>query len=157
VTQFAPELINPEDPNSLTEWARTITSIVNGNISIGEPVSSDTTMMPNGVKGHLLGSFVNLVIGTGDLDVNITCTHNLNIPNKGTGTGPTEMNVGWVPVRWEHNGTGVAGVVETISCNYEDGTITANSIQRRFYAAAALTVNDANPLYVTLWFFPTSR
>jgi hypothetical protein len=168
VASFVPELLNPEDPESVAQWARDVGDVVNGQLSIGEPISHDVALFPNpishdvalfpnGVKGHMLGSFVNLVIGTGDLDANITCTHNLNIPNKGTGTGPTEMNVGWVPVRWEHNGTGVAGVVETVSCNYEDGAITADSIQLRFYAAAARTVNDANPLYVTLWFFPTTR
>ena len=154
MAQFIGEIPDPNDPESVAEWSRSVADLLNGQLSIGEPISHDTVMHPNGVKGHMLGSFVTVVIGTGDLAANITCTHNLNVPNKLAGG----LNVGWLPVRWEHDGTGVAGVVETISCNYRTGdAVTANAIDLRFYAAAARTVADATPLTATLWFFPTTR
>jgi hypothetical protein len=161
VAQFVPELVDPTNPDSIAEWARLITALVSGQISIGEPIAPSPdpatptaldALRPNGVKGHMLGSFVQVSIGTGDLDVAFTCTHNLNIPNKVAGG----LNVGWVIVRAEHNGTG-AGVTSSISVNYETGdTVTANAIDLRFYANAR-TVNDANPIVFTLWFFPATR
>ena len=161
MADFVPELVNPNDPDSIAEWARAINSLVNGFISIGEPVSEDTTRKPNGVKGHLLGSFVTVEIGTKDdgFWAAVTCTHNLNIPNKGVGASPSDLNVGWVVVRWEHDGNGVAGANEMMSCNYRTGdAVTNNSIDLRFYYGnGARNVNDDHPIYVTLWFFPTTR
>jgi hypothetical protein len=159
VADFVGEIQNPEDPDSIAEWSRTVADLLNGQLSIGEPVSEDATLKPNGVKGHLLGSFVNVVIGTGDLDAAFTCTHNLNIPQKGTGTAPTELNVCWTIVRAEHSGNG-AGVTSTISCNYETGdAVTANAIDLRFYANAR-TVADPAPddrIFITLRSFPATR
>ena len=158
MAQFVGEIPDPNDPESVAEWARGIASLLNGQLSIGEPISQNTTMFPNGVKGHLVGSFVEVVIGQGFAPgVNYTCTHNLNVENKGIGTGPTDMNVGWIPVRWEHDGNGCAGAgIETVSCSYEGGAITANSIQLMFHAAAPRNVAQDHPSFVTLWFFPTT-
>ena len=157
MASFVPDLLDASDPASVEAWAVRVADVVNGQVSIGEPISHDTALLPNGVKGHLIGSFVTVILGQGfALDTNITCTHNLNVENKGVGTDPTELNVGWVIVRAEHSGTG-AGVTSTISCNYETGdAVTANSIELRFYANAR-TVDQVDPLYITLWFFPTTR
>jgi hypothetical protein len=119
--------------------------------------------MPNGVKGHMLGSFVTVVVGQGyAIGAQVPCVHNLDIPNKGTATytltTPTDLNVGWVPVRWEHDAAGCLGAgIETVSCIYEGGTVTANSIELVFYAAGPRTVIQESPLFVTLWFFPATR
>jgi hypothetical protein len=152
VATFVPELQNPDDPESVAEWARIVASKINGQISIGEPVSEDTTLKPNGVKGHLLGSFVEVVIGTNDLNTAMTCTHNLNLSVWGT-----DLNVGWIIVRAEHSGTGAA-VNSTISCNFQTGdTIGANAIELRFYADTRTVTDGADALTVHLWFFPATR
>jgi len=111
VASFVPELVDPNDPESIAEWARAISSLVNGFISIGEPVSEDTTRKPNGVKGHLLGSFVT-VETTANTQAAV-CTHNLNIDPKGLTAPPVyndPLNVAWVIVRVQHDGFGAAGV-----------------------------------------------
>jgi len=57
--------------------------------------------------------------------------------------------------RVKHNGT-AADAASTLSVNYESGgpdAINANSIELRWYAAGARTVNAGNPLTVTLFFF----
>jgi len=171
VASFVPPLLDPENPNAVANWAREVADTINGQISIGEPLATLAdgtggldTLRPNGVKGHLLGSFVDVEIGTGDLAVAITCTHNLNIINKGTtplaeSGNESDLNVCWVIVRTEHDGTGPPVNVDTISCNFQTGdTVTDNSIQLRFHAVlGGRTVADASPIYLKLWFFPTTR
>ena len=160
MAQFAPELVDPTNPDSIAEWARTITALVNGGISIGEPLAWDVLtgavdlLRPNGVKGHILGDFVQVEVGfkdTGDW-IAVTCTHNLNIPNRVAGG----LNVGWTPVRFEHDGNTV-DAASTISVNYRTGdTVTANAIDLRFYASGTRVVSDAHPIIATLWFFPAT-
>lgn len=159
MASFVPPLLDPRNPDAVSRWARMVADTINGQLSIGEPISNDTALLPNGVKGHMLGSFFSLYLEDlkYDLDTAHVCTHNLNVPNKGVGTGPTDLNVGWIIVRAEHSGNS-ADINSTVSCNYETGDpVTANSIALRFYANAARAVTVADPLYITLWFFPTTR
>ena len=156
MARFVPDLIDPSNHESVAAWAADVADVVNGQISIGEPISHDAVMHPNGVKGHLLGSFVTIPVDDlkYPLDTACLCHHNLNVPNKAAGG----LNVGWVIVRIEHDGTGV-GVTSTVSCNYDtrdSAGITENAIPLRFYAVAR-TVTVAHPMNVTLWFFPTTR
>lgn len=159
---FVPPLLDPSNPNAVANWAREVADVINGQISIGEPLAlnPDPTAggadpaRPNGVKGHLLGSFVVVEIGTNDLGhANpVTCTHNLQIVPKGG-----SLNVGWVIVRAEHDGTGVVAGDETITVNYRTGdAVGNNAIALRFYATGARTVDDFHPITVALWFFPTT-
>jgi hypothetical protein len=151
VASFVPELLNPEDPESVAQWARDVGDVVNGQLSIGEPISHDVALFPNGVKGHMLGSFVThtaIVLA----DNAYTFTHNLNIPNKATGG----FNVGWIPVRYIHDGNTV-DAASTISVNYETGdAITANAIDLRFYFGGTRVI-AGHALTATIWFFPTTR
>lgn len=167
MASFVPPLLDPENPDAIANWAREVADVLNGQVSIGEPVATlpdgtggiDTTR-PNGVKGHLSGSFVLVEVGTGDLGHAgaITCTHNLNIPTNIASLPAGALNVGWVVVRVEHSGNGVVAGDETISVNYRTGdAVTTTAIDLRFYASGARTVSDVHPIYVTLWFFPTTR
>lgn len=156
MAHFAPTLLDPTDPESIAHWADQIEQLINGRLSIGEPVSEDTTRLPNGVKGHMLGSFVTIPVDDlkYPLDTACLCHHNLNVPNKAAGG----LNVGWMIVRIEHDGTGV-GSTSVVSCNYDTrdvAGITNNAIPLRFYAVAR-TVTVVHPMNVTLWFFPTTR
>ena len=156
MAQFVGEIPDPNDPESVAEWARGIANLLNGQLSIGEPISQDTTMFPNGVKGHLVGSFVvrsDIVLA----DTAYTFTHNLNIPNKGAGNDP--LNVCWEVVRFIHDGTNV-NAASTLSVNYDSrdaAGVLDNSIDLRFYVGGARTIAAPNPLTAALWFFPTTQ
>lgn len=161
MASFVPPLLDPENPDAVAEWARAVADWANGQVSIGEPVATIgdgsgivDPLRPNGVKGHLLGSFVvrsDIVLA----DTVYTFTHNLNIPNKAVANDP--LNVCWVVVRLVHDGTAV-NEASTISVNYESGdAVTENAIDLRFYIGGARTIAAPNPLTAALWFFPTTR
>lgn len=155
---FVPDLQNPEDASSIQEWSRRVAGLINGHISIGEPISHDTALFPNGVKAHLLGSFVQ--VETTANTQSAVCTHNLNIDPKGLSAPPVwndPLNVGWIIVRVQHDNFGAAGIGGTAAMFHGGaGTVTANSITLEFHLSGH-TVAVAHPALWTLWFFPTTR
>jgi len=166
VASFVPPLTDPGNPNAVANWAREVADVINGQISIGEPLATLAdgtegldTLRPNGVKGHLLGSFVEIEIGNVVLPPLVTpvpCVHNLDIPNKVAGG----LNVGWVVVRVEHKELfpGNTTLTSVPGVYYETGdAVTNNSIELRFVCMGARSITDARPLKFTLWFFPTTR
>ena len=158
--EFPPRLADPSDPDSIAQWAREITELLSGQVSIGEPVAFDyltggvDALRPNGTTGNIHGSFVYMPVI--QADVAVTYTHNLNIPNKGGAGPPPDLNVGWIPVRIIHNGNTV-NAASTISVNYEIGdAVTANSIQLRWYIGGTRVIAKPHDLYTYLWFFPAT-
>ena len=153
MAQFVHEIPDPTTPESVAEWSREIAGLLNGQLSIGEPISDGTTLKPNGVKGHMIGSFVTRtdIVAA---DTLYTFTHNLDIPNKASGG----LNVGWIPVRYIHDGDTV-DAASTITCNYEttdSASVTATAMPLRFYFGGTRVV-AGHALTATIWFFPTTR
>ncbi len=152
-------VINPKDPLSIVEHLYRVQRVVDGQIDFGapqDPKDPASSTLPdgsahNGILNNILGSWFEISIGTGDLAVDQTCTHNLGQPI----VSATTPNVRWLVFGIQHNAAG-AGAGSTVSVVYEGGTVGENSIVLRFYAAAR-TVNDANPLKVTLFFIPVVR
>jgi len=157
MASFVPPLLNPENPDSVADWARAVADVVNGQLSIGEPISDNTTLKPNGVKGHLLGSFV--FVETTSAVQSVVCTHNLNVEPKNI-TAPVPawddpLNVGWDLVRLQHDDTGGAAAGGHMVV-WHGGTLTANTIELEFHLSGH-TVSALHPAYWTVWFFPTTR
>lgn len=152
-------VVNPQDPQSITEHLFRVQRVVDGRLEFGspqDPRDPASATIPdgashNGIIQNIMGSWFELSLGTGDLAVDQTCTHNLGIPIVSAST----PNVRWIVFGLQHNAAG-AGAGSTISAVYEGGTVGENAIVLRFYAAAR-TVNDANPLKVTLFFVPVVR
>lgn len=168
---FLPQLLDPENPDSVAAWARAVSDWANGQVSIGEPVAPNPDPLvggvdpirPNGVKGHLLGSFVT-VTQTAQAQV-IRCTHNLGVVPKGLtlpGILHTDpLNVAWVVVRVRHDNTllagppaggpslpvfvGGAGSVDTTDGNYIDLAFRVDGYDI-----------PATSMVWELWFFPTT-
>lgn len=149
-------LPDPKNPKSVVEHVDGVQRILDQQVSFGHPQDpgddagtalAGTTH--NGVIYNMEGTWVELRVTV--LDANTTCTHNLNL----TVLSASQPNCRWLVWGYQHDGTG-AGTTSTISCNYEDGTVAADSIQLRFYAVAR-TVDADHPLKVTLWFIPAVR
>ena len=157
MASFVPPLLDPGNPDSVAKWAKDVADVVNGNLSLGEPISHDTALFPNGVKGNTLGSFVTHTITakTGQY----VYEHNLNVEPKGM-TAPTDytdpLNVMWQIVRFTNPGglapTGSGGYLD-----FHDGyAVTANSIELEWHVGGH-NIGVAQPMILTVWFLPTTR
>ena len=154
-------IVDPSNPLSVVEHVYRIQRTMDGDIEFGTPNDprdpASTTLANgsdhNGDLQNIRGSWVEVSITTGGNGLNnqITCTHNLNVQVL-SGTTP---NVRWLVFGFQHDGTGaLAG--SSITAVYSGGTVTADSIQLKFWAGG-LTVDGSHPLKVTLFFVPVVR
>lgn len=131
---------------SLEKRLKILEDLLRSGLSFGVPVSVNETGSASGQRvGHMRGSWVHQSITA--LGTN-TFTHQLELP---TPTG--KVNVRWLVFGWQHDGTG-AGVGDSLSVNYQGGTIGTNSIQLYVTAAGARTVDGSHPLTLDLYFVP---
>jgi hypothetical protein len=161
MTRIARTLQDPSNPQSLSEYLSRLQRIVDGALGFGspqDPKDPASTTFANGVANNgtldnIQGAWFELSLNDSShlLNTNITCTHNLNVQV----LSAAQPNVRWLVFGWQHSGVG-AGAGSTVDCIYTDGTVTADSIGLRFFAAAR-TVTDANPLKVSLFFVPAVR
>ena len=165
--------INPEDPNSIAEALSVLLRVVDREIEFGHPqnpIGEDATSSAqvagaaggaipahNGVLENIRGSWVEIIVdSSATADTKIDCVHNLNVPMT---SGVAEANVRWMVMGIKHSGLN-AVAASTISVSYEtgdSGSITADSFPLRVYAEGTRTVNDANPIKITLFFIPAVR
>ena len=155
------KLPNPDDPNEIVQSIKGLLDQADGGISFGhpqDPASDSSTTLAgagthNGTLENLNGSWVEITFNTSvTFGSSITCTHNLNLDIPVS----TEPNVRWLIFGATHDGTGDSGTY-AIDAYFQDGdAITANSIDL-FFGINDLTVNDASPLTVTLFFIPAVR
>lgn len=156
--RIARTLPNPDDPRSIVEYLARVQRIIDGGIELGNPQdprdpASTTTadgVSHNGtiVNGLLSWFEVRLDDATNLLNTNVTCIHNLDV----SVLAADQPNVRWFVAGLQHDGTGT-GAGSTVTVIYVDGSVTSNSIQLRFHAAAR-TVTVASPLKVSLLFIP---
>ena len=164
MASFVPPLMDPANPDAIANWAREVADLLNGQISIGEPLATLAdgtggvdTLRPNGVKGHTLGSFVHHTCDgkTGTF----TFVHNLNIEPKGM-SAPTlhndPLNVMWTIMRATNAG-GIAPTGSGIYLDFHDGyAVTANSIELEWHIGGHNVVG-AQAMDIVIWFIPTTR
>ena len=157
MASYVPPLLDPGNPDAVARWAKLVADTINGQLSIGEPISEDTALKPNGVKGHMLGSFVHHTCNgkTGTF----TFVHNLNVEPKGM-TAPTvysdPLNVMWTIVR-AANASGIAPTGSGIYLDFHDGyAVTANSIELEWHIGGHNVVG-AEAMDIVIWFIPTTR
>lgn len=153
---------DPKDPANLAELVTRIQKVTDSAIEFGnstDPAGSTTLAgagtptTHNGQLMNIKGSWVEVEFET--LDTAVDCAHNLNVP-----VFNSEVNVRWIVMGIRHSGVGVLTGAETISVIREHGgadTLSENVIALRAYAAAARTVNAANPIRVSLFFVPAVR
>lgn len=158
ITQTIARLRDPQDPRFVDELRfvleelvrknRQDVNIVNGRLDIGHP----SLTLTNGQTGNVFCSYVTVEVDTAPgLNAAIVFTHNLNVPLVGGGATGTTPNVIYDVVFIRHNGTG-AGAATTTSVMFQAGDqVTPNSIELRVHSG--LTVNDANPMTLTLRFY----
>jgi len=166
MASFVPPLLDPANPDAIANWAREVADLLNGEISIGEPLATLAdgtegldTLRPNGVKGHMLGSFVQA--DTTSAVQSVLFTHNLNVTPKGISAPPAwndPLNVGWVLVRLQHDDFGAAatGGHAVLWHGGVGSILTANAIELELHLSGH-TVNVTHPARWTFWFFPTTR
>jgi hypothetical protein len=158
--RFVPELTDASDPIAVEAWARAVSDVINGQVSIGEPVSENTTMFPNGVQGNVRGSFCVGQITASPAPV--VFVHNLNIPALGTAAPPLytdPLNVAWQIVRVRHDGTGAAGLGGCgASAVFRGGLFSLGPTGIILYCSLThCTVDAVHPAIFELFFFPTTR
>ena len=133
MASFVPPLLDPGNPDSVAKWAKDVADVINGQLSVGEPISHET------------GQYV--------------YEHNLNVEPKGM-TAPTDytdpLNVMWQIVRFTNPGglapTGSGGYLD-----FHDGyAVTANSIELEWHVGGH-NIGVAQPMILTVWFLPTTR
>lgn len=163
MSRFGFLLLDPDSKDfnkSVVEAMHRLLEIVDNRIEFGNPhdprLDTSTTRAGdghNGVLSNVYGSWVDIVLddATNLLNTNVECVHNLDVPV----FSASEPNVLWLVFGFTHDGTGT-GAGSTVSVGYIDGTVAANSIELRFYAAAR-TVTVGSPLLVRLFFIPGVR
>jgi hypothetical protein len=120
-----------------------------------------------GLPDNVFGSFVEVTLdletapGTADLNVNLQCTHNLNLPVPASRPGRDQrLNVRWfvTGVRYlTDNYADLAATDYRVLVLYADGAVEANSIELRFYTNLpnnSVVTNQA--LTITMFMFPAS-
>jgi hypothetical protein len=138
---------------------------LDGGISFGHPQDPDsdtsTTLAGaggasaghNGTLENINGSWVELALDTAPAaGAPVTFTHNLNLEVPVSGS----PNVRWLLFGASHDGTGTPASANVFFYFEEGDSVTANSIELT-YGVAGLTVADASPLTVTLFFIPAVR
>ena len=162
MAMLPPRLADPSDPDDMARWMREVTELLSGQLSFGDPVAWDPIagvvdpLRPNGVSGHMVGSFVRTE-WTANNQVQ-TLTHNLNVEPKGM-TAPTAwddpLNVGWVIVRCLGQ-TLVGGGAGGAMLDWHDAqAITANAIDLECHISGHV-VNAGSHFITDTWFFPTT-
>jgi hypothetical protein len=157
---------DPQKPESIIKGVTDVSRVVDGEIEFGHPQNpyddQDTTLAGagtptthNGSVQNIKGSWVEITLGTGDLAGTgaVTCTHNLNIP-----VINTEPNVRWIVMGWKVETDIVVADDTSLSVFYDEtdaASITADAMPLRF--GSNLTVTDANPVDVCLFFIPAVR
>lgn len=149
---------DPKNPQQIADALTRLIEEFDGRISFGNPqdptddastdLAGSTDVLHPGTLINMEGAWVELDVDT--LDSNVTCYHHLNQPVSVSG----EPNVRWLEFGYLHSGVGTA---EAIGCWYEDGTVTANSIQLRFGSSGRTVAAGANVLKATLFFIPAIR
>ena len=165
MAMLPPRLADPSDPDDMARWMREVTELLSGQLSFGDPVAWDPIaevvdpLRPNGVRGNMLCSFVEVVMES-DPDM-LVCTHNLNIEPKGwAGANPVwndPLNVNWITISQQHVGGGGGGGAGQTMYMGGAGSMTANAIELMFHFGDHLVNAGANRAIVRLLFFPTTR
>lgn len=153
-------IVDPKNPLSIVEHVSRVQRVVDELIEFGDPQDPNNPQSTtpangaahNGTQSNIRGSWVEVTLNSTTLrNTNVACTHNLGVQL----LSASQPNVRWLLFGWQHSGLGtLAGT--SVSVIYTDGAVTSDSIQLRFYAGG-MTVNDANPLKVTLFFIPAVR
>ena len=159
-------LVNPEDQKQVARALNEVLRTLDGGVSFGHPqdpasdtsttLAGGTSTAHNGVLENINGSWVEIVVDAGGtytaLGAAVTCYHNLNLEIPVSGS----PNVRWFVAGASHDGTGTPANANVTVYFQEGDTVAADSIQLRV-GATGLTVGDANPLTVTLFFIPAVR
>lgn len=131
---------------ALERRTKLLEDLLRSGLSFGVPTSINESGTASGQRiGHMRGAWVHQTISA--LGTN-TFTHNLGLP-----TPAGKVNVRWLVFGWQHDGNG-AGTGDTLSVNYQGGTVATDSIQLYVTAAGARTVDGTHQLTVDLYFVP---
>ena len=158
--RFRRTLVNPRDLVQIAELLSEIQPILDEGISFGHPQDpasdTSTTRAGSGHQGTLenvQGAWCEIEVDTAPgAGAAITCTHNLDLEVPVSG----EPNVRWTVWGMSHNGTGTPASAN-VTVYFEEGdTVGADAIELTV-GVAGLTVSDANPLKITLFFIPAVR
>ena len=152
----------PGDSQALVETLRRFVEEFDGRVSFGtpqDPLAEDGTTLAGAAAANHPGTLQNIEGAWVEYDVTALDTATTLYHNLGqkvvSATG--SPNVRWLLMGFQHDGT-TADPDATLSCNYQTGdTVTADSIQLRFYATGTRAVGVANPLRVTLFFMRATR
>lgn len=157
-------IVDPTQPESIVEQIKEIVLAVDGAIEFGDPQDptalSSTTLAGSSAAAHagnlqnIKGAWASALVETANTAV--TFHHNLDVPITVAGRPNVRVLSFW----WEHDGWDGAAVdsataVSALSYNFQTGdTVSATSVQLRFYAALPRVLSAAHPLRVDLFFVP---
>lgn len=150
-------LVDPAQPQSMVDMIDELTRVLELQTSFGNPQDPDERDMSSstlagtaaanhpGTLENIEGSWVEVEVGTDQLDTAINCHHNLNVPVVSTST----PNVRWIPFMFQHDGEP--------GSRFSDLQVNLGAIRITAAAPAvfAVNANAADPFDATLpllWF-----
>jgi hypothetical protein len=159
-------LVDPNDTKQIAEVVTELQRVVDREIEFGNPAdpTDDESSARAGLSAtahpgtlmNIKGAWVEIQLDTSiALDTEIVCHHNLNLIV--ADPSGTEPNVRWIVMGIMQSSGGPGGTDAVVSVSHEEGdTVDTDSIGLRVHANNR-TVNDANPLKVSLFIIPAVR